>query len=79
MTRGVLWAGQAITGGDAHRWLASLTVAVACLFLAAFLIGALLIGMMRPDDYVRRLAARIEQYGSRHVPGRPDRRPTRSC
>jgi Flp pilus assembly protein TadB len=74
MTRGVLWLlSQAVPAGDAHRWPASLVVAVACVFLAVFLIGALLIGMVRPDDYARRLAARIERYGSRHVPGRSDR------
>jgi tight adherence protein B len=74
MTRGVLWqVSQGVAGGAAHRWPTSLIVAVGCLFLAVFVIGALLIGMVRPDDHARRLAARIERYGSRHVPGRSDR------
>ena len=55
----------------------SLIAGVGCIFLALFLAGALLIGMVRPDDRARRLADRIERYGSRHVavPGRAGRWP----
>ena len=45
----------------------SLIVGVGCVFLALFLAAALLIGMVRPDDRAKRLAERIERYGSRHV------------
>jgi tight adherence protein B len=48
-------------------------LAIGCIFLAIFLVGALLIGMIRPDDRAKRLAARIERYGSRHVAGRSER------
>ena len=73
MSRGVLrWLGHAAAGGTAQHYPASLIAVLGCLFLAVFLIGALVIGMIRPDDRARRLAARIERYGSRHVAGRAE-------
>jgi Flp pilus assembly protein TadB len=68
-----LWqSGHALASGT-QAWPASMILAVGCLFLALFLAGALLIGMLRPDDRARKLAARIDRYGSRHVPGRSSR------
>ncbi len=52
----------------------SLIAGVGCIFLALFLAGALLIGTVRPDDRAKRLADRIERYGSRHVAVRAGRR-----
>jgi Flp pilus assembly protein TadB len=65
--------GHDLAGAAGHGWPASTILAIGCVFLAIFLVGALLIGMIRPDDRARRLAARIERYGSRHVAGRPER------
>jgi Flp pilus assembly protein TadB len=74
MSKGVLWwLGHAAASGTAQRYPASLIAVIGCIFLALFLVGALLIGMIRPDDRARRLAARIERYGSRHVAGRAER------
>jgi Flp pilus assembly protein TadB len=71
--RTALWQlSHGVTGGAAQQWPPSLTIAVGCLFLAAFVFGALLIGLVRPDDYARRVAGRIERYGSRHVPVRSE-------
>jgi Flp pilus assembly protein TadB len=68
MSKGVLWwLGHHLASGSAHRYPASLIVVLCAIFLAMFLVGVLLIGMVRPDDRARRLAARIERYGSRHV------------
>jgi tight adherence protein B len=64
------WAGHDLASGAGPG---SAALALGCLFLAMFLIGALLIGMVRPDDRARRLAARIERYGSRHAASRADR------
>jgi Flp pilus assembly protein TadB len=71
MSRAVPW----LAGHDvaAQAWPASAVLALGCVFLAMFLVGALLIGVVRPDDRARRLAARIERYGSRHVAARSDR------
>jgi len=74
MSRGTLWqAGHDLASGAVQRWPASAILALGCVFLAMFLAGALLIGMVRPDDRARRLAARIDRYGSRHVAARSDR------
>ncbi len=74
MSRGVPWqAGHDLASGAVQRWPASAILALGCVFLAMFLAGALLIGMVRPDDRARRLAARIDRYGSRHVAARSDR------
>lgn len=74
MSKGVLWwLGRAAAGGTAQRLPASLIAVIGCIFLAMFLIGVLLIGLIRPDDRARRLAARIERYGSRHVPLRAEK------
>lgn len=71
MRPGAAWpAGHDLASG---AWPASAALALGCVFLAMFLIGALLIGMVRPDDRARRLAARIERYGSRHVTARAER------
>jgi len=67
------WSGHDLASGAAQHWPAGAVLALVCVFLAIFLAGALLIGMVRPDDRARRLAARIERYGSRHVPGRSER------
>lgn len=73
MRPATLWLpGHALASG-AQAWPASMILAAGCLFLALFLAGALLIGMVRPDDRARKLAARIDRYGSRHMPGRSDR------
>ena len=69
----VWWSGHDLASEAAQRWPASTVLALGCVFLAIFLAGALLIGMVRPDDRARRLAARIERYGSRHVPRRSER------
>jgi tight adherence protein B len=69
----VLQPGHDLAGAAGQNWPASAIVAIGCVFLAIFLVGALLIGMIRPDDRARRLAARIERYGSRHVAGRSER------
>ena len=61
------WFSGAVTSGAAQRLPVSLIAGVGCVFLALFLAGALLIGMVRPDDRAKRLADRIERYGSRHV------------
>jgi Flp pilus assembly protein TadB len=74
VSRGVLWqAGHDLASGAGQRWPVSAVLALGCVFLAMFLVGALLIGMLRPDDRARRLAARIERYGPRHVAGRRER------
>ena len=74
MSRGTLWqAGHDLASGAVQRWPASAILALGCVFLAMFLAGALLIGMVRPDDRARRLAARIDRYGSRHVAARSKR------
>jgi Flp pilus assembly protein TadB len=68
------WFTGALAGAAAPRLPVSLIAGVGCVFLALFLAGALLIGMVRPDDRAKRLADRIERYGSRHVAvqaGRP--------
>jgi Flp pilus assembly protein TadB len=68
MSKGMLWwLGHHLASGAAQRYPASLIVVLVAIFLALFLIGVMLIGMVRPDDRARRLAARIERYGSRHV------------
>jgi Flp pilus assembly protein TadB len=74
MSRGTLWwLGHHLASGVTQRWPGSMILAVGCVFLALFLIAVVLIGMVRPDDRVRRLAARIERYGSRHVASGADR------
>lgn len=67
------WSGHDLASEAAQRWPAGAVLALGCVFLAIFLAGALLIGMVRPDDRARKLAARIERYGSRHLAGRADR------
>jgi tight adherence protein B len=67
------WFTGAVTSDAAQRLPVSLIVGVGCVFLALFLAGALLIGMVRPDDRAKRLAGRIDRYGSRHVAGRAAR------
>ena len=67
------WFTGAVTSGAAQRLPVSLIAGVGCVFLALFLAGALLIGMVRPDDRAKRLADRIERYGSRHVAVRAGR------
>jgi tight adherence protein B len=66
-------AGHGLASDAAQRYPAALIVVLGCIFLGAFLIGVLLIGMIRPDDRARKLAARIERYGSRHVATRSER------
>ena len=66
-------SGLAVASGAAQHWPASTLLALGCLFLAFFLVGALLIGVLRPDDRARKLAARIERYGSRHAATRSQR------
>ncbi len=61
------WFTGAVTSGAAQRLPVSLIAGVGCVFLALLLASALLIGMVRPDDRAKRLADRIERYGSRHV------------
>lgn len=74
MNRGAAWwPGNVLAEGAVQRYPVSVLLAFGCVFLALFLIGALLIGMVRPDDRARRLAARIERYGSRHVAAGSDR------
>jgi tight adherence protein B len=74
MSRGALWwLGHEAAGGTGRGWPASAILAIGCVFLAIFLAGALLIGMLRPDDRARKLAARIERYGSRHAAARSER------
>jgi Flp pilus assembly protein TadB len=74
VSRGVPWqAGHDLASGAIQGWPASAILAIGCVFLAMFLAGALLIGALRPDDRARRLAARIERYGSRHVAIRSER------
>jgi Flp pilus assembly protein TadB len=67
------WFTGAVTSGAAQRLPVSLIAGVGCVFLALFLAGALLIGMLRPDDRARRLADRIGRYGSRHMAVRAGR------
>ncbi len=68
MTKHVFWwLTHGVTSGDTHRWPVALIVAMACVFLALFLAGAVVIGAMRPDDRSKRLADRIERYGLRHA------------
>jgi tight adherence protein B len=67
------WFTGAVTSGAAQRLPVSLVAGVGCVFLALFLAAALLIGMVRPDDRAKRLAERIERYGSRHVARRAGR------
>jgi Flp pilus assembly protein TadB len=69
----VWWPGHDLASEAAQRWPASAILALGCVFLAMFLAGALLIGMVRPDDRARKLAARIERYGSRHMASRSER------
>lgn len=75
MSKGVLWwlGHHAAASGAAQRYPASLLAVLGAIFVALFLILALLIAVIRPDDRGRRLAARIERYGSRHLAGRPVR------
>jgi Flp pilus assembly protein TadB len=67
------WFTGAVSSGAAQRLPVSLIAGVGCVFLALFLAAALLIGMVRPDDRAKRLAERIERYGSRHVAPRATR------
>src|SRR5690348_13413744 len=67
------WSGVAAASGTGQAWPMSAVLAIGCLFLAMFLVGALLVGMLRPDDRARKLAARIERYGSRHAAARSER------
>jgi Flp pilus assembly protein TadB len=67
------WFTGALASAAAERLPVSLIAGVGCVFLALFLAGALLIGMVRPDDRAKRLADRIERYGSRHVAVRAGR------
>jgi len=67
------WFTGALASAAAPRLPVSLIAGVGCVFLALFLAGALLIGMVRPDDRAKRLADRIERYGSRHVAVRAGR------
>jgi tight adherence protein B len=67
------WFTGALASAAAPRLPVSLIAGVSCVFLALFLAGALLIGMVRPDDRAKRLADRIERYGSRHVAVRAGR------
>jgi Flp pilus assembly protein TadB len=74
MSRGVLWwLGHDVASRTGQGWPASALLAIGCVFLAIFLVGTLLVGMVRPDDRARKLAARIERYGSRHTVGRSER------
>ena len=61
------WFTGAVTSAAGQRLPVSLIAGVGCIFLALFLAGALLIGMVRPDDRAKRLADRIGRYGSRHL------------
>ena len=61
------WFTGAVASGAAQRFPVSLVAGIGCVFLALLLASALLIGMVRPDDHAKRLADRIERYGSRHV------------
>jgi Flp pilus assembly protein TadB len=61
------WFTGAVTSGAAQRFPVSLVAGIGCIFLALLLASALLIGIVRPDDHAKRLADRIERYGSRHV------------
>ena len=68
MTKHVFWwLTHGVTSGGTHHWPATLIVAVACVFLALFLVVAVVIGAMRPDDRGKRLADRIDRYGPRHT------------
>jgi len=67
MRHGAWVPGHALASAAAQRWPASTVLALGCVFLAIFLVGALLIGMIRPDDRARKLAARIERYGASHA------------
>lgn len=68
MTRHIVWfLTHDSTAGGTHRWPASLVVVFACVFLAMFLAGMLVIGMVRPDDRGKQLADRIERYATRNV------------
>jgi Flp pilus assembly protein TadB len=67
------WPGHDLASGAARSWPAPAVLALVCVFVAIFLVGALLIGMVRPDDRAKKLAARIERYGSRHPGGRSER------
>jgi Flp pilus assembly protein TadB len=66
-------AGHDLASDAAQHGPAGPVLALVCVFVAIFLAGALLIGMIRPDDRARKLAARIERYGSRHVATRSER------
>jgi Flp pilus assembly protein TadB len=66
------WLTHGVTSAGTHRWPTSLIVAVACIFLAMLLAGALIIGALHPDDRSKRLADRIARYGPRHAPQRAD-------
>jgi Flp pilus assembly protein TadB len=73
MTRHILWVfTHDVSTTGAHRWPVSLIVVFACVFLAMFLAGALVIGMVHPDDRAKQLADRIERYGPRHASGPGD-------
>jgi Flp pilus assembly protein TadB len=68
MTKHVLWwLTHGVTSSGTHRWPVSLIVAVACIFLALLLFGALALAVLRPDDKAKRLADRIERYGPRQT------------
>jgi tight adherence protein B len=68
MTKHVFWwLTHGVTSGGTHHWPATLVVAVACVFLALFLVVAVIIGTIRPDDRGKRLAHRIERYGPRQT------------
>lgn len=45
----------------------SLTVVLAVVFVALFVLGLLVVGALRPDHRARRAAEQIERYGIRHV------------
>jgi tight adherence protein B len=73
MSPAVPWqAGHDLASDAAGHGSAGPVLALVCVFVAIFLAGALLIGMIRPDDRARKLAARIERYGSRHVATRSE-------
>jgi tight adherence protein B len=70
MTKHVLWwLSHDATGGGTQHWPVSLLVALGCVFLAIVLAGAVVIGVVRPDDSTKRLADRIGQYGPRRSAG----------
>jgi tight adherence protein B len=66
------WAAPRVTARTSLHWSVSLMIVFACVFLAIFVAGAVVIAAVRPDDFAGRLTRRIDRYGSRHVAGAED-------